>query len=415
MDQPLFRKEVFENSHARLEGTVVAATPPSAKIYMYVMAVVVATFVAFLAFASYPTGSDVRGVLDYAEGVSRVYPSSGGEVREIYVAKGQKVAAGAPLMALALVQGPAGLKPEADELSVQQAEVGRQVDLAISMGQSQAAALAAQRAGLVSTIASLREQESLAIQQVRLAQAAVKRTTQLESEGAGTKRQVEDSLSTLVSRRAELSGIRERLGTQRASLAELDATMRRAAIETQRSQSLLQIQESELSGQLAQLQRSDRLVLTAPIAGRVADLVVRTGERALPEKAVVAIVPDNSRLEVSLFLPSRALAFVRAGQDVRLHFDALPYERFGAGHGRVTEISDVPVEPDAGSQAGPGQPLFRVRVKVERFGTKGDENYSRLRAGMGLSARVVLDRQPLWMVLLSPLLKLTPMLKASPA
>jgi membrane fusion protein len=89
---------------------------------------------------------------------------------------------------------------------------------------------------------------------------------------------------------------------------------------------------------------------------------------------------------------------------VRLHFDAFPYQKYGAGRGRVTAISRVPIEPSAlDSALGIEEPVFRIRVAIDEAVPKlGANAPALLRPGMTLSANLVLERRSLWEVLFNP-------------
>ena len=74
--QPLFRAEAIDAQRDRLVGTVVAAVPPSSRLYTLLLLGVVAVIIGFLVFASYSTTAQVRGVIAYDAGIARVYPSA---------------------------------------------------------------------------------------------------------------------------------------------------------------------------------------------------------------------------------------------------------------------------------------------------------------------------------------------------
>ena len=53
------------------------------------------------------------------------------------------------------------------------------------------------------------------------------------------------------------------------------------------------------------------------------------------------IIPEDSVLEADLFVPARAIGFIEPGQDVRILYDAFPYQHFGSYHGHVTNVSQT--------------------------------------------------------------------------
>jgi membrane fusion protein len=403
MAELLFRQEVIEARRQRLAGTVIVATPPTAKLYTMILLGIVVAAGLLLAFGGYASSAQVRGVVAYDAGIARVYSSAGAEIREIHVRSGQQVEAGTPLVTLALTQGERGVSAQMSQIGNQDAELARQFELASTIGSAETGALQQQRSTYQGMIASLERQRSLASGQIEIAQAALRRATRLAAEGAGTQRQVEDSRANLLARRAEFESTTERLISQREALRNVEAQIAQKSLETSRTQSVLSAQRAALAEQREQLMRTDRLVLTAPVAGQVSDISAEVGQRAVPERSLVTIVPAGSKLEIWLYAPSRAVGFARPGQQVRLGFDAFPHQKYGAGQGIVTEVSNVPVEPsNVQADLGIEEPVFRVRVRIESLPPRVAEAMQAMRPGMTLTASLVLERRSLWEVLFLP-------------
>lgn len=403
MTMQLFREEVIEAGRERLAGTVIAATPPRARVYVLLLSLAAVALAALLIFGQYASRAQVKGVLAYDAGIARVYPGTAADIRTIHVREGQIVEAGAPLVTLSLAQGQGGVAPQLGQLAAQDNELGRQQQLALQLGSTETVALARQKASLAAGIASLDRQRSLAAGQARLAESATRRAARLAAEGAGTQRQVEDSRSALLARRAEMEAINERLVAQRETLRAIDAQIAQRGIEAQRSAAEIGAQRAALAEQRAGLARLDQIVLTAPVGGEVSAVSAEIGQRARPDASLVTIVPAGSRLQVWLYAPSRAIGFVKPGQEVRLHFDAFPYQKYGAGRGTVTAVSRVPIEPSTlDSALGIEEPVFRIRVAIDEAVPKLKSGGARLRPGMTLSANLVLERRSLWEVLFNP-------------
>lgn len=403
MNTSLFREEVIEAGRDRLAGTVVAATPPNSRLYATLVILVAVALIAILAFGRHASRVQVKGIVAYDAGIARVYPNAPAEIREIHVRPGMRVAAGDPLVTISLAQGRGGIEGQISELARQDEELGRQQELVSALGASESEALRQQRTGLVAGIASLERQHALAAGQIGLAEAATRRAARLAGEGAGSQRQVEDSRAALLARRAEMEAIGERIITQRETLRAIDGQVTQRLLEASRGQSEAAARRAVLAEQRAALVRTDRLVLTAPVDGEVGDIAAEIGQRARPDASLVTIVPTGSRLETWLYAPSRAMGFLRPGQEVRLLFDAFPYQRYGAGHGVVTAISRVPIEPAALDPAlGIQEPVFRIRAAIRQTPPRVPGAAQRLSPGMTLSANLMLERRGLWEILFNP-------------
>lgn len=406
MAELLFRNEVIEASRDRLTGTVVAAVPPSSRLYTRIVIAVAATIVLFLIFGSFTMTTDVRGIVAYDAGVARVYPRDAAEVAEIHVQLGDTVEEGQALVTLAVAQGSGGMSPILDAVASQDAEIARQLELAQAQSLAQVASLDHQNAAFATSIASLRRQQSFARDQIELAEAALGRAQRLAAEGAGTQRQVEDSRSELLQRRTELEALSEQLSSQQSALRANEAERTRLTLDSEVAQSELLSRRSQLSEQRQQLERTDRLVLTAPIDGVVGDISMEVGQRADPERSVVSVIPEDSHLEIWLYAPSRAVGNARTGQQVRLLFDAFPHQKHGWGTGMVTDVARVPTEPgnlDPGLQI--SEPVFRIRTRIESLSANSSLQLDSLRPGMTITAKLEQESRSLWQVFFTPIIE----------
>ncbi len=404
MSALLFRNEVIEANRNRLTGTVVAAVPPSSRLYTRLATAAALLLLALLLFGSYTMTADVRGVVAYDGGIARVYPRSAAEVSAIHVKTGQWVAAGEPLVTLTIAQGQGGVAPQLAQIGNQDVELGKQVEIVTSQASVETSALAQQHSGIIAAISSLERQRTIASDQISLAQSAARRSERLAKEGAGTQRQVEDSRSALLSRRAAHEGLGEQLIIQRNTLQANAAERERRQLESQRTLSVLLAQRAVLAQQQLELSRTDKLVLTAPLAGTVGDISVEIGQQTTPDRAVASIIPADSKLEVWFYAPSRAIGNVRPGQNVRLQFDAFPYQKYGSSLGVVTEVAKVPTEAsnvDSGLKI--DEPVFRIRTRIVRFSPRAKVDMAVMRPGMTLSGKLVMERRSIWQILLGPI------------
>ncbi len=404
MAELLFRPEVIQAGRQRLTGAVVAAVPPSSRVYTGLLALVLLAGVAFLALGNYAPSARARGVIAYGEGIARVYPAAAAEIREIHVRPGQQVEAGAPLVTLAVAQGRDGLRPQIAQLAQQDAELARQSELTGALGSSEATGLEQQKRGLQALIGSLERQRALAQGQIGLAETAVGRASRLARQGAGAQRQVEESRAALLSRRAELENLAERLITQREALRALTIQIEQKRLQTSQNHSLLAAQRAALAEQREALIRADQITLTAPVGGEIGDIAMTPGQRAAPDRSLVTIVPAESPLEVWLYAPSGAVGYAEPGQQVRLEFDAFPHQRHGSGKGTVQEVSRVSVEPSSiGTDLGLTEPAFRIRVRIDELPRNADRIAQALRPGMTVSAALVQERRSLWEMFFNPM------------
>jgi membrane fusion protein len=383
---------------------VIAAVPPSSRLYTRLAALVAAALVVFLVLGHYTMTADVRGIVAYDTGVARVYPREAAEVAAIHVREGQHVEKGQPLVTLAIAQGAGGLGAQLAQIGNQDSELDRQLGLTSAQSAQEIAALDQQASGAAASIASLERQQAYAADQIRLAESAVRRAERLAAESAGTQRQVEDSRSALLARRTEYESLGDQLIAQRTALRTAQAGAEQKRLQAQTAESTLHAQRAALAGQQAELSRTNELVLTAPISGTVGDIALEIGQQANPTRSIVSVIPGGSRLEIWLYAPTRAVGRAHAGQHVRLQFDAFPYQKFGSGLGVVSAVAKVPTEP---GNLDPGlnisETVFRIRTRIDRLSSGSKIDLGALRPGMTLNAKLETEKRSLWQVLFGPL------------
>jgi hemolysin D len=191
-------------------------------------------------------------------------------------------------------------------------------------------------------------------------------------------------------------------------LLSKEAEARRTQIESQQQVQQLEVELTQLKAKIAETQTllssakaklKDRF-LTAPADGVVLSLnVTKPGEVVQPGQTVAEIAPKDAPLVLKASLPNREAGFVKTGMDVKVKFDAYPYQDYGIVQGKVTSIS-----PDAKPDEKLGA-VYRVEVSLERDSLKG-AGKTAFKAGQTATADIVIRRRRIADVLLAPIKQL---------
>jgi multidrug efflux pump subunit AcrA (membrane-fusion protein) len=154
-----------------------------------------------------------------------------------------------------------------------------------------------------------------------------------------------------------------------------------------------------LQEQLASIRRTrQRLTLTAPAAGVITQIAVtHPGSNVPVDPPAVILMPDKLPLIADIRIPNASMRRLHPGDIVRLTFDAFPREDFGEATGRLLRID--PDSDDAG--------FYRAHVNLDRPDLHGPAGAERLRSGLQLNAKILVERPTLLMLLLNPLRKLS--------
>lgn len=214
---------------------------------------------------------------------------------------------------------------------------------------------------------------------------------------------VESSLSVLRGRVAEAEHAVRKLTAERQAFIE---DFRRAAMDQ-----LVQLRDerSAVAEELKKMElRRNMVALTAPADAVVLDLARRSiGSVVREAEPMVTLVPLNVPLEAELSVNPRDISRIDVDKEVRIKFDAFPFQKFGTAAGRIRVISrDTFTSSQQEAAAGqPDAPFFKALVRLSDTRLRGLEEPVRLLPGMTVSAEIKVGRRTVISYFLYPLLR----------
>ena len=114
------------------------------------------------------------------------------------------------------------------------------------------------------------------------------------------------------------------------------------------------------------------LAVSAPCGGTIVKLVVKNVGTVVRSSDVLAeITCRDDRLRAELMVPQRGLALLRAGQLVKLRYDAFPFQRFGVRHATLRWISPSASLPSPGGSVRAIADLDEADAAHQRRGACG--------------------------------------------
>jgi membrane fusion protein len=195
-------------------------------------------------------------------------------------------------------------------------------------------------------------------------------------------------------------------------LANARAESQQLPLQSQREHEGAQRELVLLDEELAENALRREWVLRASDAGTVAALTVERGQSVVAGQLLAVIVPAGALLEAELYAPSRAAGRLHDGMPVLLRYQGFPYQKYGQFAGRISEVAGtaVPAAELRGEalsvSARDGEPLYRVRVRLQTQAILVNGALLALKPGALLEASIPLDRRRIIRWLLDPLLSL---------
>lgn len=410
----LFRPEVFQAKQNRWTGQIVLTRPFSLSFLTLCAAALAAALAVFAAFGSYTAKTTVSGQLLPEKGVVRVYAPDAGIITAKHVADGDLVQAGDVLFTLSTARDDGNgsiqvrLAAEARlKKTLAEQEIARQKRV-------HTAELAAQEntvRRLQSQMQHIRNQIAAQQRRIALSEKILAQQRYLAKEGAVSeleKTAYENSLlelkTDLAAYKREESNLARETAVQQSSLHTLPE---RQATEISQLERAAAAYSQEI---LDYAQRGGQTVRAA-VSGYVGTLNAEVGQQADAGRMLASIVPQQSELLADLYVPSRAIGFVKQGDRVILRYQAYPYQKFGHAEGNIISVAKTALGRQELAGLGniltdavqPNEPVYLVKVKLNSQTILAYGEQKRLQIGMVLEADILHENRKLYEWVLEPL------------
>ena len=406
----LFRQEAIDFLHQRNSwGEVVSLQPVSSTILGWTLAGLVAVSLCFLSIAQYARKETVSGYLAPTFGTAKIFVPQQGFVKDIRVKEGQEVAEGDPLLTVVTSQ----INANGDDvnstvlavLAQQRNVIERQVTAEERRTASERDRLASTIKGIEGEIDQLEDQRNIQNERLKLSESFVATGAKLVASGALAAIELKRREQGALEQKQNVVTLDQQITARRTQLTDARHTLEQLPAVVAERVRVLRNDLSSIEQRVAEVNGRQAYVIKAPTSGRVSTLQATVGQIADPKHMQLEIIPVDAQLQAELFFPTRAFGFVRPGQQVRLLYDAFPYQKFGTYRGSVTELSHAILSGN--ETKGPitlKEPAYRVTVALERPDIDAYGRKMPLQPDMLLKADVILEQRSLLRWLLDPVL-----------
>ena len=404
----LFRQEAIDFLHQRHSwGEVVSLQPISSTILSWTLAGLVVLILCFLSIAQYARKETVIGYLTPTFGTAKIFVPQQGFIKELQVKDGQEVAEGDPLLTVVTSQITAdGNDVNATvlaELAQQRDVIKRQIAAEERRTASEHDRLASAIKGIEVETAQLEDQRKIQNERLKLSESFVSSGATLSASGALPAIELKRRELAALEQKQNVASLDQQITARRTQLTDARHTLEQLPIVATERIRVLRGDLSGIEQRVAEVNGRRAYVIKAPTSGRVSTLQATVGQIADPRHMQLEIIPLDATLQAELFFPTRAFGFVRPGQQVRILYDAFPYQKFGTYRGNVTNISHTILTGN--ETTGPialKEPAYRVTVGLERPDIDAYGLKMPLQPDMLLRADVVLEQRSLMRWLLDP-------------
>ncbi|WIO73617.1 HlyD family efflux transporter periplasmic adaptor subunit [Porticoccaceae bacterium LTM1] len=411
-EKTLFRDEVLDAKKEGLLGQCLLIPPLRFKYFTGAIVTFVVVVCVFLCSFDYQRKESVKGYVCPDKGVTKIFSFTPGVFERIHVRNGDRVVKDEPLFSV-----------YSDNY------IGESGFVLEGLG----ATLLQERLNLEKKVAKLEEfrksekkrlEDKIASSRDELVHLEDQRKLYLESQDMAEKTQndykvlVEKKLisqarylryhESYLEKKKQLLKIDQQLLQGRSQLSDYQAELAQIDNSVDQRTADVQHQLHEIDQRILRNQADKRQVIKAPRSGVVTGIQVSEGAPSGLKTPLAAIIPEGSTMQAVIYVPSRAIGFIKPGQSVKLRYEAFPFQRFGLYGGEILDIAKSLYAPNelTHDPLGVQEPVYKVVVQLDQqFVFAYGEKYP-LESGILLEADIVLDKRTLWEWLLDPLYSL---------
>lgn len=163
----------------------------------------------------------------------------------------------------------------------------------------------------------------------------------------------------------------------------------------------VQTQLSQLKSSLTAIgDRVDRSELRSPVDGVVNKIMLKTiGGVVEPAMKLVEIVPMDNNLKIIARVPPSEIAFLHAGQPVKVKISAYDAQRYGSLDGKLTRLGANSVTDSKGNI------FFEIEVRTDKNHLGTEEKPLPITPGMVAQVEIITGKRSILEYLMKPVLR----------
>jgi len=408
--ETLFRQQVVDEKKNRVIGQPLTRPPAALRVTAILLISIFITASLFLVCGSYSRRERSSGILVPNQGAVKVVAKRSGAVSAIHVQDGDEVKVNTPLFTLyndkTLGAGEVGHHDVLSGLEGLALNLKARLDALPARKAQDSLDIKGELEKITMHLNALRSQKTITQKRLAIQKDRRQRATTLADERLISKDAYQELSDAVLQAQSHEHEAEQAILAAEARKSELESKgLRLDAVYKEEEGSLLQ-QLAATQERIAALNLDQSQVLVAPVSGRITSLQAYMGLNVDLSKPLAIILPEGSQLEAHLFVPTRAIGFLKVGQKVLLHYEAFPSQKYGVQAAFIENVSRSALNPSEVSEVdlGPTQEAYyRVKARLEKNSIQAFGQDIALQSGMRLTADIILERRSLLEWILEPL------------
>lgn len=399
----LFRTEAIQAAQTSHLGVVIVRSPRALKSVAVLLAFIALCIVLAILLLSYTRKITVDGRVQPIGGVISIVATEAGTIDSMI--ESDVVTQDTVLYSLSLKKNAQGVSSDGIKLASEQKleSLYRNKVISRDLIHNQSADidsvmrhLNVALAGRVSLLRTHKEK-------LEIARRVYEKHVQLYQNGfiselglAAKKQDLLDQEGFVTDGENQINSVKQELQSKLAQQQELTLRMQQINEENMRN---IESSKSELISAKLTGQTQVRSPMTAVIANKL----VSKGQLVVPGQVLMSLIPEKSKCQVDIYIPSDNMAFIKAGSAVNIKYDAFPYQKFGSQSGKITHVSKSPLAADE-LKIGlkPGY-YYKASVSMPKNSISAYGTETLIPVGASVKADIAVDKRRIIEWILEPL------------
>ncbi|PFG56468.1 membrane fusion protein [Vibrio sp. ES.051] len=408
----IYRPEYFEAQKTTNEGRILLKTSLNQNVYLFCSMLVLFAVVTFLTFGEYTRRETLVGLVSPLGGMIKVQANDSGYIHKLFVKEGQVVESLTPLYEIQTErfdESGIGVKSRLlDSIDNQYQLITERRKQEKEKVNFERQVISEEIKRLEAELTILHNVLNLSKNELSLTQSILDKQRILLKNNFLSDLDYQKQKLDLMAKQSQVEGHNLNLQRLKREKESLIATSKNLSISLNITLKDIDRQLEEITQSKVEfLHNSDSQVLS-PIGGIVASILAEEGHSVTNGQPLLIIVPEGKKVFVELYAPSRSVGFLKVGQNVRLRFDAFPYEKFGVQTGTIANISKSSIAPEMIENRRllkntEVEGLYRVKVELSKSTITVYGKEETLISGMTVTGDIELDTRKVYEWILEPL------------
>lgn len=417
MNSNLFRKEALHAKQAKWTGNIILSRPFSFTFLTICALCIALVIIAFAIWGSYTKRSTVQGQLVPQSGLIQVYTNQSGTIVKKNVYEGQTVQKGDILFIISTASyGEQGSIADAlvKQTQLKEQSIRNEITRMRFIHQNEKQTINNQISLLNGTLAKVKNLIANQQERVNLAKRNQQRYLNILHESAISQEEFEAKKINYLDQMAQYESLQREKGSLEKQITEQQISL--SGLKNKQNNEIEQLERllSSNTQELIEMQSKQHIAIQANSSGIIGAINTEVGQFVDLSKPLLTILPENTLLIAQLYVPSRAIGFVKKGDQVLLRYQAYPYQKFGHARAQILSVAKTAIASQDLKTIGvispqqiSNEPVYLVRAELDKQIVKAYGKDMPLQVGMILEGDIMHEKRKLYEWVLEPLFSIT--------